>query len=255
MARVAVFDSGLGSLSVIGPLMGAIPLDVVYYADTRSFPYGRKAPGDLRRIVAGTISGLRDAFAPDVIVVGSNTPSILFPDMIGGDVVGVYPPLGRAAAATRTGGVAILGTGAALSGPEIRRYVGRCGLPERVSVSLVPCGPLIALVEAGMFRDDARCGDEILGILSRPFAEGMIDAATLSSTHLPFLRGALESAFPDVRFFDPADDVVRAVGSKVRSPGGPGSLEVFTSGDAEALSGKLRLLGIRGAVGRLVLGP
>ena len=245
MARIVVFDSGLGSLSIIGPLRRALNLEVVYYADEASFPYGTKTVSELRRIITDSLEGLRKLFSPDLLVMGSNTPSLILPDLLGGRTLGVLPPLRRAAAATGAGRVAILATRAACSGTALGRYVERCNLPG-VSFRPVDCGELVGLVERATFlRDAALCRGVISRILAGSLGPGGADVATLSSTHLPFLRELMESEFPGVKFLDPADDVVRNIRDILGDSGGPASLEAYTSGDAEAFSRKLESLGVR----------
>ena len=123
MPRIAIFDSGLGSLSVIGPLRRTLRSEIIYYADTDSFPYGTKTRAELGRIITGTIAGLRRLFEPDLVIVGSNTPSLLLPEILDDRTLGVHPPLGRAAGMTGTGNVAVLTTESVAAGPELRRYI------------------------------------------------------------------------------------------------------------------------------------
>ena len=77
MAKIIVFDSGFGSLSIIKPIQQAIKSDIVYFADQKNFPYGKKSRYQLTKIITKTINMLEEKFAPDLIVVGSNTPSLL----------------------------------------------------------------------------------------------------------------------------------------------------------------------------------
>ena len=245
MPRIAIFDSGLGSLSVIGPLRRTLRSEIIYYADTDSFPYGTKTRAELGRIITGTIAGLRRLFKPDLVIVGSNTPSLLLPEILDDRTLGVHPPLSRAAGMTGTGNVAVLTTESVAAGPELRRYIEGCRLPEGISVLPVNCSPLIRLVESGGFVLDApRCRREISRVLADRLGQGGIDTATLSSTHLPFLRGMMEAEFPDVRFLDPADDVAQQAGARVGSAKTQGPLRIFASGDAGAFSRKLAALGM-----------
>ncbi|RZD33966.1 MAG: glutamate racemase, partial [Thaumarchaeota archaeon] len=55
MARIVVFDSGFGSLSVIRPIQKAIKSDLIYYADQKNFPYGKKSKSELTRIITNRI--------------------------------------------------------------------------------------------------------------------------------------------------------------------------------------------------------
>ena len=77
MSKIAVFDSGFGSLSIINELRKMTKSEIIYFADHKSFPYGKKSAATLRKIIQKTILTLRNEFNPDLIVVGSNTPSLL----------------------------------------------------------------------------------------------------------------------------------------------------------------------------------
>ncbi len=77
MAKIIVFDSGFGSLSIIRPIQQAVKSDIVYFADQKNFPYGKKSKSQLTKIITKTVSMLEEKFKPDLIVIGSNTPSLL----------------------------------------------------------------------------------------------------------------------------------------------------------------------------------
>lgn len=77
MSKIVVFDSGLGSLSVIKSIRKKIKAEVIYFADQANYPYGTKSVRQLDRIIKSTISKLQEKFEPDIIIVGSNTPSLL----------------------------------------------------------------------------------------------------------------------------------------------------------------------------------
>lgn len=256
---VAVFDSGLGSLSVIRRIRRAVPAaPVVYLADTANYPYGTRPPAELRRIVGGRIRLLRDRFRPAAVVVGSITPTLLLPDLIGGPVVGVRPPLRRAAEATRTGHVGVLATRSAAESGRIEGLAAGLGGPAgEVAFHPINASPLVDLVESGAFLDDdgGRCAGP-LAELGRTLARDDIDSVALSSTHLPFLAERMARALPGVRLADPGEDAAEAVrailaGGADAAEGPPPELRVFTSGDPAPLEGRLRRLGVRERVRRL----
>src|ERR1051325_6128978 len=57
---ICVFDSGLGSLSIIRELRREIPHEnLLYLADRSHFPYGTKQDNELRGIITNTINYLR----------------------------------------------------------------------------------------------------------------------------------------------------------------------------------------------------
>ena len=252
---MAVFDSGLGSLSVVRRLRRAVPqAPIVYLADTANYPYGTRRPAELRRIVAGRIRLLRDRFRPDLLVVGSITPTLLLPDLLGGRVVGVAPPLRRAAEATRTGHVGVLATRSVVESGRIEALAAGPGVPAGVRLHAIDASPLVDLVESGAFLDDDDACAARLAELGDILARDGIDSAALSSTHLPFLAERLAAALPRVRFADPGEDVEEAARGLLGGGGaarGEGDLRVYASGDPAPLEKRLRRLGVREGVRRL----
>ena len=252
MARIAVFDSGLGSLSVIRAIQRAIKSDIIYFADQKSFPYGKKSKPQLYRIIQRTIKRLEEDFAPDVIVMASNTPSLVLGDFKG--VIGVYPPLKTAAEISSTRNIAMLGTRASVASHGLDRYIMLQKLPRRVIVHRIDASPLVELVECGRFlTDKALCKKEIKRLLECRFKKHDIDVATLSSTHLPFLTRLLKSELGHVRFLDPADDVASKVTKRIKAQSKRNSLKIYTSGDEKKFQENLAMLGIRNRVGRLTV--
>ena len=119
MARIIVFDSGFGSLSVIKPIQHTIKSDLIYYADQKNFPYGKKSKSQLTKIITNRIKFLEEKFKPDLIVIGSNTPSLLV-EINKKNVVKVLPPIKMAAKISVTGNIAILTTLAAVKSKNYR---------------------------------------------------------------------------------------------------------------------------------------
>ena len=77
LAKIAVFDSGLGSLSIIREIQKIMKADIIYFADQKNYPYGEKSQAQLNTIMKKTIKLLEEKFMPDIIVVASNTPSLM----------------------------------------------------------------------------------------------------------------------------------------------------------------------------------
>ena len=244
MATIAVFDSGLGSLGVVRALRRISRCDIIYYADTASHPYGTKPVAELRRIISDTVRGLRERFAPDLVVVGSNTPTLLLDSMEDQATMGVWPPLREAARIGRS--ATVLATRSVVESGAVRRYAASLGLD--LHIREVDASVLVGLAETGAFLDDP---EECRGMI-RDMLRDVRGTCVLSSTHLPFLRGIMESVRPDMVFLDPADTVAgRAVSAA--GAGGGGTLRVYTSGGHD-IGPLLRRLGVRQDISRLSLG-
>lgn len=248
MSRIAVFDSGLGSLSIIKPIQKKIKTEIIYFADQDNFPYGTKSTSELRKIIKSTIIKLKEKFEPDLIVVASNTPSLLLNLKKRSKILGVYPPLKNAAEKTMTNSIAILATKSVVESKELQNYIKK-QVPKGIKVIKINATPLVELVESGAFLTrKGFCKKKIDSVL-KIIHEKKIDAVTLSSTHLPFLLPMLKKAFPDVMFFDPADLVATKIAMLLKSRKSDAhKLKIFASGNTTTFQKKLQKLGIKNKV-------
>lgn len=246
MGKVVVFDSGLGSLSIIKAIQKITSADIVYFADQKNYPYGKKTRKELYKIITNTIQSLKEKFNPDVIIVGSNTPTLLFPDLFDDKtVMGVSPPLMEAERKTKTNSIAILGTTATINSKHISKYIKK-NFSKKISITKIDASNLIDLVESTKFLSDRQlCKKIILQILCDVIVRKNIDVVTLSSTHLPFLLCYLEKLFPNVMFLDSAGEVAnRLAANKSFRSSKKNSLQVFSSSNILALEKTLRKLKI-----------
>jgi len=246
MARIVVFDSGFGSLSVIKPIQKAIKSDLIYYADQKNFPYGKKSKSQLTKIITNRIKLLEEKFKPDLIVVGSNTPSLLV-DINKKNVIKVLPPIKMAAKISVTGNIAILATLAAVKSKKLSDFIKRNRLPKRINVKKINASRLVQLVESAKFIDNQNlCNATIRKVLSAQFSKHNIDVATLSSTHLPFLLPFLKKQFPNVTFLDPAQEITNKVRKVIgKKSSKRNSMKIFTSSNPEKFQNHLWKMGIK----------
>ena len=255
MAKIVIFDSGFGSLSIIRAIQKTIKLEIIYFADQKNFPYGKKTKSQLYTIINQTIGFLKKKFNPDLIVVGSNTPTLLLDKVFTTRIIGVLPSLKEASKISKTKNIAILATNAVTKSKELSKYIKKNQLPKKVSVKKVNASPLIELVESGKFITNKKiCQKIIKKTLHDVFLQNNIDVVTLSSTHLPLLRSLLQLEFPKVTFLDPAQEVankVKNLTTKKRSK--KNSLKIFTSGNKQTFQKQLRKIGINNNVSSLSL--
>ena len=249
MVKIVVFDSGLGSLSIIKPIQKKITADIIYFADQKNFPYGTKSVGNLRKIIESTIIMLEKQFHPDLIVIGSNTPSLLLKNFVNNPkVIGVFPPLKDAKRKTKTKKIAILATKSVIKSNALKSYINK-NLPKRIKAIKINASPLIELVESGKFIDSKiLCKNKIKKILSKQLLKNHVDVAILSSTHLPFLLSFLKQIFPKIIFLDPGSIVAEKIVKKLRHQNKTRSLTIFTSGNVQNFQKILSKIGIKNKV-------
>ena len=243
MAKIVVFDSGLGSLSIIKPLQKITKSEIIYFADQKNFPYGNKSKSELRQIINNTIKNLKETFHPDFIIVGSNTPTLML-EIEDSHTVGIKPPLKKAAKMTKTNNIGILATSATVKSKGLTQYIKECKFSTKYIIKKIDASELVKLVESGQFlNNEKNCKKIIKENLENVLRKNKIDVCTLSSTHLPFLYKLLKEIFPDVSFIDPANKIGQQVAEKL-IPSERNSLKIFSSGNVKQFENNLKLLGI-----------
>jgi glutamate racemase len=251
MPRIVVFDSGLGSLSVIKSIQKKINAEVIYFADQASYPYGTKTVRQLDKIIKNTILKLQDKFDPDLIVVGSNTPSLMLNIEKKNRIIGVFPPLREAASITKNKKIGILGTKLVIESKILDKYI-RKNVSSKIQVTKINASQLVDLVESGKFLSQKQTSKNIVKKLIYPYLQDRIDVFTLSSTHLPFLVPILKELFPDVIFLDPADSIAEYISKILRYKKlDKNRLKIFTSGNINDFHQQLKKIGIKNKVNSL----
>ena len=245
--KIVVFDSGFGSLSVIKEIQRKVKSDIIYFADQKNFPYGKKSKKQLLEIINQTLDKISKKFNPDLIVLASNTPSLLLRDKLPKGIINVLPPLGKISASKQSHNIAILATESVVKGSEIDDYVKETIKSRKHRIVKINSSSLVNLVETGKFIDKPEyCSTIIQKTLKKKFQQHKIDVATLSSTHLPFLLPFLEDAFPNVRFLDPAIRVAQRISQRNdNNKNLKNKLRIFTTGNAKKFESKLRKIGVR----------
>ena len=217
MARILVFDSGIGGISVLREIRKALPgSEFVYVADDAGFPYGDWEEGALCDRIVDLFAGLVDRCDPDIAVIACNTASTLVLPALRArfDIpfVGTVPAIKPAAEATRSGLVSILATPGTVKREYTFDLIARFA-PE-VAVTLVGSTKLATLAEAHI-RGETVPVDSVFREVGPCFVtkDGRwTDTVVLACTHYPFLTQYFEEAAPwPVDWLDPAPAIARRV--------------------------------------------
>ncbi len=209
---IGVFDSGVGGLTVLRTLMAALPLEnTIYLGDTARVPYGTRSHDVVTRYAL--LSGrYLAAQRIKLLVVACNTVSAhslpALAEALPIPVLGVIEPGAQSAAArTRGGTIAVLGTPSTIASGAYQKALGR----------LAPLSPLVAracplfvpLAEEGWVDGEVPrlVAERYLGDLRRSGA----DTVLLGCTHYPLLARAIAEVMgPQVSLVDSADATAEA---------------------------------------------
>jgi len=249
MAKIVVFDSGLGSLSIIQEIQKVSKSEIIYFADQENFPYGEKSHAQLSKIIQRSIIILQKKFSPDIMVVASNTPSLML-NLATKKIIDVKPPLKNAQRISNTQHIVILATNSAIRSKGLTQYIKQINLPKTFKIYKINASKLVELVESGKFLTNKKyCKKIIKEILDQRLLQSSIDTIILSSTHLPFLRSLLKNEYPKINFIDPGNIVAQQIFTKIKNnQNRRNSLKIFTSGDTKIFEAKLKKLGIKNKV-------
>jgi len=131
MAKIAVFDSGLGSLSIIKAIQKVSQSEIIYFADQQNYPYGNKSQAQISKIIQKSIKLLEEKFSPDIIVVASNTPSLML-NITTKRIIDVKPPLKKAARISKTKQIGILTTKSAINSKGLIQHIKKMTFQKKL---------------------------------------------------------------------------------------------------------------------------
>ncbi len=223
MARIGIFDSGVGGLTVQRALLEAVPAaSTVYLGDTARVPYGTKSAETVTQYSLKNARFLA-RHGIDLLVVACNTASaVALPALraeLAVPVVGVVEPGARAAArVSRTGRIGVIGTQGTVASGAYQAAIRR----ERPGAEVVAraCPLFVPLAEEGWTDPE----DEIVrGVVRRylaPLRDAGIDTLVLGCTHYPLLERAIAAELPGIALVDSARAIAAEVGAELGSGGG-----------------------------------
>ena len=249
---IAVFDSGVGGLTVLHELLVSLPEeDYLYLGDSANFPYGDRGREELGECVARNNALLLERGAK-LIVIACNSAAAaglgrarLVADRHRVPVIAVIEPEALIAASiTASGRVGVLATAATVESGAydvaLRRQQPDLEITEVAAHDLAP------IIQRG-FPFDQEVVDTVRAYCE-PLREADVDTVILGCTHFPLVRPMLQRILGrDVRLVT-AGHAVAATAQRVlesrqisAEPRGEGSYRFLCTGDAESF----RALGTR----------
>ena len=232
---IAVFDSGLGGLTVLRALRDQLPHeDFFYFADTRFLPYGDRPEVFLkeRGVLIAQALARRGAKA---LVIACNTATAAAAEAIRAattlPIVALEPGVKPAAALTKSGVIGVLATTRTLQSERFQRLVA--GHANHLKVLPVACPGLAEAIEAGGAESPEVA--KLLDTFVAPMAAAGVDVVVLGCTHYPWVAEAIASRMPaGIHLLDTGEPVARQLERLLKLSGllggGSGQLTIATSG-------------------------
>ena len=247
---IALFDSGVGGISVLGEMRRLMPGEsYIYFGDSANAPYGSRSPEDVRALTDAHVSTLL-AHGAKAIVIACNTATGAaiaylrekYPTV---PIIGMEPAIKPAAETYPGGRILVMATPVTLTSQKFRTLMAHHA--AYAEIIPVPCKELARIIERGILSgaelDAYLC--EVLGPhLFRP-----ADAVVLGCTHYPFVREAIIRAAGTDHLFDGGAGTARETRRRLEIAGllnpaaGGGNVTFLSSAEnAEQLAFCERLL-------------
>jgi glutamate racemase len=195
---IAVYDSGVGGLTVLHELLVQLPHeDFVYLADAARLPYGMRTQVELERFALECAEELLARRAKLLVVACNTATSAALPVLrermaqttLGIDVLGVVQPGAvQAVAATTNGRVGLMATPATVASGA---YAEAIALADPfVELTSVACPDLATIIEGG-FPFDERVVETVREYVA-PLRAAGVDTVILGCTHYPLIAPMLQ---------------------------------------------------------------
>jgi glutamate racemase len=216
IARIGVFDSGVGGLTVLQEIYRQLPQEsVLYFGDTARVPYGTRTPAEILQFTRETLDWMVQQRVK-MAIMACNTSSALALETVRHEydlpILGVILP-GARAAALQGQRIGVIATPATVKSNAYLDAI-REATPH-AEVWQVACPEFVPLIENNRLEDPHTL--EIAREYIQPLLDRSIDTLVYGCTPYPHLEPVFRKFMPDnIQFVNPAIHVVSAASSELK---------------------------------------
>ena len=187
---IAVFDSGVGGISVLRELIKLMPDEnYLYFGDSANAPYGDRPTEDVKNLCLQNAKMLLNRKVKALVVACNTATSAAidllrqtYPNTI---IVGIEPALKPAAERFPKGNIGIIATQVTLREEKLSHQLER--FPD-AQIVRIPVPGLVELIEQGLSNSVE--AENLLRQALSPYV-GKLDALVLGCTHYPFVKNVI----------------------------------------------------------------
>ncbi len=194
---IAIFDSGIGGLSVLKEALKILPDEnYIYYADTKHVPYGNKTKEEVKSFVLEAAKFLSAQNIKMLVVACNTATSIAIAELRSTydfPVVGMEPAVKPAVTNSKNKRVLVLATQLTLKEQKFKELVDK--VDNEKIVDMLPLPILVTMAEQFAFEEE-----KIIPALKESFSGIHIEdygTVVLGCTHFPFYKSHLKKIFPE----------------------------------------------------------
>lgn len=201
---IAVFDSGIGGVSVLRELYKLMPNEnYLYFGDSANAPYGTKTTEEIKDLTIKNIEMLKGRGCKAAVIACNTATSAAaadlrtkYPDF---PIIGLEPALKPAALSMEHPTVVVMATPLTLREKKFAELVER--FKDKAEIIKLPAPKIVNLVESG--KENSKQMEYYLRYIFEPYCLTSIDCVVLGCTHFPFAKKAINEYFDgNVKLFD-----------------------------------------------------
>jgi glutamate racemase len=207
---IAIFDSGIGGITVLKEAMNVLPNeDFIYYADTAHVPYGTKSKEEVQKYILDAAAFLLSKKIKALVLACNTATSIAVNELrekYDFPIIGMEPAVKPAVERTSGKRVLVLATQLTLQEQKFKDLVAKVDNAHIVDFLALP--ELVESAERFVFEEET-----ILPLLKNKFAHLSLSSygtVVLGCTHFLFYKKAFEKVFPPlIHIIDGNEGTVR----------------------------------------------
>ncbi|MDR2457698.1 MAG: glutamate racemase [Clostridiales Family XIII bacterium] len=212
---IGFFDSGLGGLTCIPPLLKKMPEQkIIYYGDTARTPYGSKDPKTIITFAKEIISFLIRKRAK-LIVIACNTVSAVALSELRKEfsefpIIGIISPAVNEIInnCDEKNNIGIIGTRATVNTSAYKKKIHKKN--PFLNIFEHSCPAFVPLIEEGIVKN------EIMDLTIKYYLDGFIernkiDTLVLGCTHYPFIKKSIEKFYKGIKMINPSEEVLVSI--------------------------------------------
>ena len=201
---IAVFDSGVGGISVLRELTKELPNEnFIYFGDSAHAPYGTKTARRVRELSVSNTQMLLDMGAKAIVVACNTATSAAittlrdtWPNI---PIIGMEPAVKPAALHAGENQVLVMATPMTLRRRKFQKLIKLYG--GNAELIPLPCPDLVELIESGQIEGEL-ITNYLYSLLS-PYLNPSLDSVVLGCTHYPFVANIIKEIIgKDTVIFD-----------------------------------------------------
>jgi glutamate racemase len=215
IARIGVFDSGVGGLTVLQEIDRQLPHEsVLYFGDTARVPYGNRTPAEILSFTRETLDWMVQKQVK-MAIMACNTSSALALETVQDEydlpILGVILP-GARAAARQGRRIGVIATPATVTSNAYFAAIREAN--PTAEVWQVACPEFVPLIESNRLNDPYTLA--IAKAYLQPLLDNSIDTLVYGCTHYPHLEPVFQQFLPpSIKLINPAVHVVAAAAKEL----------------------------------------